>query len=297
MQFRTRHRLAVALAATALCASAPAFADDGFEEGSVDSTAAADNYPLGYAARPLTMPRGMVRVTFDLNVLRLDLGGFGSDAVVSLNWGAAIAPAKNLELGFSRYRMGAFPGINSIDVLGLGASGLITAVVSPTGDFGDIPFYARYQVLQSVVDIALEFRVRFPTLTEWGLAWAVPIRIHAGDVVAFDTGLDLALDGPSNANVFSIGIPFDITGNINENFFLKAQTGVSLPGINEDPTVTIVPLGFGLGGSAEIGRGMLDAFLNFRFPIFAAFAQNQSEVTTEIWSLIFGLNFYTPVLF
>lgn len=42
---------------------------------------------------------------------------------------------------------------------------------------------------------------------------------------------------------------------------------------------------------------MLDVFLNFRFPLFAAFGQGQSEITTEFWTLIVGLTFYTPVLF
>lgn len=297
MDRTTGHRFAFAFAFALMWTSTAVAEDDPLESGPGESKAASANYPLAYAARPLTMPRGMVRVTFDINALRLGVGGFGSQAVVSLNWGVAVSPVDNLELGFSRYRTGSFPGINSIDFLGLGASGLITAVVSPQGDFGDIPFYARYQVASGVADFALEFRVRFPTLSEWGLAWGLPLRIHAGDPVAIDTGVDLALDDPGNQNIFGVGIPFDITANLNENVFLKVQTGATLPDITASPTITVVPLGFGLGGSVAPGPVILDFFANFRFPVFAAFGQGQSEVTTGVWNLIFALNIYTPVLF
>lgn len=296
MKRRARNRLGIAVLIATMCSTSVALADDGdYRTVSHESNAAADNYPLAYAARPLTMPGGMLRATFDINVLRI---ASGVDAIASLNWGVAIAPVDNLEIGFSRYRTGSFPGLNSIDLLGLGAQGLITAVVSPQGDFGDIPFYLRYQLVSSVVDLALEFRVRFPTLTFWGLAWAIPLRIHAGQAVAIDTGVDLALDEPAGEfNTFSIGVPFDITGNVTENVFIKVQSGVSLPDITTDPTITVVPLGFGFGGSTEVGKTILDFFANFRFPIFAQFGGGQSNIATETWSLIFGLNIQTPVLF
>lgn len=61
--------------------------------------------------------------------------------------------------------------------------------------------------------------------------------------------------------------------------------------------VTGVPLGFGIGGSVAAGPVMVDLFANFRFPVFAAFADGESDITTGFWNLIFGINLYTPVLF
>ncbi|KPK13511.1 MAG: hypothetical protein AMJ62_14915 [Myxococcales bacterium SG8_38] len=258
---------------------------------------AADNYGLAYAGRELTMPRGMVRGTFDVSTLHFDLGFFGSENFVSLNFGAAISPVDDLELGFSRYRMGSFPGINFIDLVNLGGSGLISAFVSPEGDFGDIPFYIRYQPVSGTADVALEFRLRIPTLSEFGLAFGLPVRIHAGDSVAIDTGFDLTFDDPGGLDVLSVGVPLQIVGNVSDNLFLELQTGVSLPDITTDPVVTVLPLGFRLGGSVDAGRVMLDAFFNFRFPTFAAFGSGDSEVTTEIWTITVGINVYSPVLF
>jgi len=268
------------------------------EAASVEATSkdAADNYGLAYAGRELTMPRGMVRGTFDVSTLHLGLGLF-SQNFVSLNFGAAISPVDDPELGFSRYRMGSYPGINFIDLVNLGGSGLISAFVSPEGDFGDIPFYVRYQPMSGTADVALEFRLRIPTLSEFGLAFGVPVRIHAGDSVAIDTGFDLTLDDPGGVNILSVGVPFQIVGNVSDNFFLELQTGVSLPDITTDPVVTVLPLGFTLGGSVDAGPVMLDAFFNFRFPTFAAFASGNSEITTEIWTITIGINVYSPVLF
>lgn len=257
---------------------------------------AADNYGLAYAGRELTMPRGMVRGTFDVNTWHIDIFG-SSENFVSLNFGAAISPVDNLEIGFSRYRMGSFPGINFIDLVNLGASGLISGIVSPEGDFGDIPFYLRYQAVSGTADVALEFRLRIPTLSEFGLAFGVPVRIHAGDSVAIDTGVDITFDDPGDLDILSVGVPLQVVGNLSDNVFLELQTGVSLPDITTDPVVTVLPLGFTVGGSVDAGPVMLDAFLNFRFPLFAAFSSGESEVTTEIWTITVGINVYSPVLF
>jgi hypothetical protein len=263
----------------------------------VPSEDAADNYGLAYARRQLTMPRGMVRGTFDVSTFHLDLGFFGSENFVSLNFGVAISPVDDLELGFSRYRMGSFPGINFVELVNLGGSGLISAFVSPEGDFGDIPFYLRYQPVSGTVDVGLEFRLRIPTLSEFGLAFGLPVRIHAGDSVAIDTGFDLTVDDPGDLNILSVGVPFQIVGNLSDNFFLELQTGVSLPDVTTDPIVTVLPFGFALGGSVDAGPVMLDVFFNFRFPAFAAFASGESEITTEIWTITVGINVYSPVLF
>lgn len=278
-----------------------AFADEEVGEAppSVEAPSkdAADTYGLAYAGRELTMPRGMVRGTFDVSVFHIDFPFVGGENVVSLNFGAAISPADDLEIGFSRYRMGSFPGINFVDLVNLGGSGLISVFVSPEGDFGDIPFYIRYQAVSGTADVALEFRLRIPTLSELGLAFGVPVRIHAGDSVAIDTGVDLTFDDPGGLDILSVGVPFQIVGNLSDNVFLELQTGVSLPDVTTGPVVTVLPLGFTVGGSIAAGPVMLDPFVNFRLPLFAAFGSGESEITTEIWTITVGINIYSPVLF
>lgn len=260
------------------------------------STRASDTYGLAYAARPLTMPKGMIRGTFDASGLRLSLFGV-SQMVWSLNFGVAIAPVKHLEIGFSRYRMGSFPGINALDLLGLGGQGLISVFVAPETEFGDIPFYVRYQVTEGVADLALEFRVRIPTLSEVGIAFGVPVRFHAGDRVAIDTGFDLTYDDPRGADLLSIGFPLDVVFNPSSQVFFKIQSGASLLDVGRAPTVAGFPLGFVLGGSVAAGSTMLDPFVAFRFPIFGAVGGGESELISEIWTITFGINVYSPVLF
>ena len=292
----------VFVVATAVCAvPVRALAQDATEPGiesteAEPSTRASDNYDLRYAARPLTMPKGMVRGTFDVSGFRFTFFGF-SETFWSLNFGIAIAPVKHLEIGFSRYRMGGFPGINSIDLFGLGGQGLISAFVAPEGEFGDIPFYVRYQPLEGVADLALELRLRIPTFSEFGMAFGVPLRLHAGDWVAIDTGFDLTYDAPSTARLLSIGFPLDLVVNASRNVFLKVQSGVSLPDITTAPVVAGFPLGFVLGGSAPAGSTMLDVFVSFRFPIFGVVGSGGGELTTEIWALTFGINVHSPLLF
>lgn len=260
------------------------------------SKRASDNYGLTYAARSLTMPKGMIRGTFDVSGLRLPVFA-GSETIWTLNFGVAIAPVRNLEIGFSRYRMGSFPGVNSLDLLGLGGQGLISVFVSPETDFGDIPFYLRYQATEGVADFALEFRVRLPTFSEVGIAVGLPLRLHAGDSVAIDTGFDLTYDDPGGAGLLSIGFPLDLVVNPTSNVFFKIQSGVSLPAVDEEPTIAAFPLGFTVGGTAAAGSAMLDAFAMFRFPIFGAVGEGQRELTTDIWTITIGINVYSPVLF
>lgn len=287
----------------AMCCVFPgkALSQDGTEPSSVStelepSKGASDNYGLAYAARSLTMPKGMIRGTFDVSGLRLP-AFVGSEIFWTLNFGIAIAPVNNLEIGFSRYRMGSFPGINSLDLLGLGGQGLISVFVSPETDFGDIPFYLRYQATEGVADVAVEFRLRIPTFSELGIAFGVPLRLHAGDSVAIDTGFDLTYDDPGGVDLVSIGFPLDLVVNPTSNLFFKIQSGVSLPDLTEAPTIAAFPLGFTLGGSAAAGPAMLDAFVAFRFPIFGAVGDGQSELTSDIWTITIGINVYSPVLF
>ncbi len=115
---------------------------------------ASEVYGIRYANRNLTMPRGMMRGTFDTVVGRRteEARGMGqpfgpTGTISTMNFGVAISLAKDFELGFSRYRMGSFPGVSIFPNFGFGGEGLITFSMSPDAKFGDIPLYARFEAL------------------------------------------------------------------------------------------------------------------------------------------------------
>ena len=119
---------------------------------------ASASYDARYANRNLTMPRGMMRGTFDTVVGRRseDAQGlnrpFGATGTIStMNFGVGITLADDFEIGFSRYRMGSFPGVSVFPNFGFGGEGLITFSMSPEAKFGDIPFYARFEAFENDV--------------------------------------------------------------------------------------------------------------------------------------------------
>lgn len=275
-------------------------ASEGTEEPVTEKSrdSAADAYGLAYAQRGLVMPKGMVRGTFDLTVGKLFAG---TDAITSMSFGVALSVVENLELGFSRYRMGSFPDLNTFPSLGFGGEGLIGFFMTPDGSFGDIPFYARYRLVDAeAVEIAIDFGVLFPTETEWGILAGVPIRFHAGDQVAVDTGAQLWVNDAGGFNILTFGIPLSIVGNITKHGFLKINTGVVILDLSHevaDKPLYAIPFGFGGGFNFEAGSTMLDLFAAFRWPALGAFSDGASDTSADYWTLTFGLNIYSPVLF
>ena len=290
----TRVLLGVLAAGVLLCAPMVSAAQD----TEVDDSAA-EAYGLAYAGRGLVMPKGMVRGTFDLTLGKLFEG---SDTISTMNFGAAIAVVENLELGFSRYRMGSFPDLNTFfPGLGFGGEGLVAFFMSPDTSFGDIPFYARYRLIDGdVVELAVDFGVLFPTETEWGILAGVPVRFHAGDQVAIDTGAQLWVNDAGGFNILSFGIPLSIVGNLTKHGFVKINTGVVILDLSHelvDKPLYTIPFGFGGGFNFEAGSTMLDLFAAFRWPALGAFSDGTSESNGDYWTLTFGLNIYSPVLF
>ena len=115
---------------------------------------ASEFYDLRYANRSLTMPRGMMRGTFDTVLGRRPDDGqpFGATGTIStMNFGVGITLADDFEIGFSRYRTGSFPGVSVFPNFGFGGEGLITFSMSPQAKFGDIPFYARFEAFDGGV--------------------------------------------------------------------------------------------------------------------------------------------------
>jgi hypothetical protein len=277
---------------------------------------ASEVYGIRYANRNLTMPRGMMRGTFDTVVGRRteeaqgNSQPFGPTGTIStMNFGVAISLAKDFELGFSRYRMGSFPGVSIFPTFGFGGEGLITFSMSPDVKFGDIPLYARFEALSTEhVKLAFDAVFRIPIRTEFGFLGGVPLRFIIQERFSFDTGLEFTLDNnPRGPSVWSLNIPFNFIANATDQLFIKVNSGMNLFDLSQTlRTVTsglvngpfyFIPLGLGAGYTVEARSTMMDIFASFRFPVFYGFTARESQLNTETWQVTIGLNIYSPVLF
>ena len=277
---------------------------------------ASEHYDPRYANRSLTMPRGMMRGTFDTVVGRRTEGilaperPFGATGTIStMNFGVGITLANDFEIGFSRYRMGSFPGVSVFPNFGFGGEGLITFSMSPEAKFGDIPFYARFEAFESeVVKLGIDAVFRIPSRTEFGFLGGIPLRFIANEQFAFDTGMEFVVDNnPQGPSIWSLNIPFTFIANATDRFFLKLHSGMNMfdqghtvrtatSGLAQGPFY-FIPLGFGAGYTVDAGTTMMDIFASFRFPTFYGFTTRGSELDAETWQVTIGLNIYSPVLF
>jgi hypothetical protein len=276
-----------------------------------------DYYDTRYANRSLTMPRGMMRGTFDTVIGRRTEGSqavngqpFGPTGTIStMNFGAAVSLAKDFEVGFSRYRMGSFPDISVYPGFGFGGEGLVAFSMSPEVKFGDIPLYARFQAFESdVVKLAIDAVFRIPVRTDFGFLGGVPLRFIIREQLAIDTGIQFDVDSNSQGpSIWSINFPFNFVGNVTDRFFLKLNSGISLfdlsqtirtatSGLIQGPFY-FIPLGAGAGYTAKAGSAMMDIFATFHFPALYGFTSRASDVNSETWQVTIGVNIYSPVLF
>ena len=277
---------------------------------------ASEHYDPRYANRNLTMPRGMMRGTFDTVVGRRteDTQGLGrplgaTGTISTMNFGVGITLADDFEIGFSRYRMGSFPGVSVFPNFGFGGEGLITFSMSPEAKFGDIPFYARFEAFESeFVKLGIDAVFRIPSRTEFGFLGGIPLRFIANEQFAFDTGMEFVVDNnPQGPSIWSLNIPFNFIANATERFFLKLHSGMNMFDLGHTVrTVTsglvqgpfyFLPLGFGAGYTVDAGTTMMDIFASFRFPTFYGFTTRGSNLNAETWQVTIGLNIYSPVLF
>ena len=277
---------------------------------------ASESYDIRYANRNLTMPRGMMRGTFDTVVGRRTEEAQGLDrpfgptgTISTMSFGVAITLADDFELGFSRYRMGSFPGVSVFPNFGFGAEGLIAFSMSPEAKFGDIPFYARFEAFESeFVKLGIDAVFRIPSRTEFGFLGGIPLRFIVHEQFAFDTGVEFVVDNnPQGPSIWSFNIPFNFVANVTDQFFLKLNSGMNFfdlghtvrtatSGLIRGPFY-FIPLGVGAGYTVEAGTAMMDIFASFRFPTFYGFTSRASELNAETWQVTIGLNIYSPVLF
>jgi hypothetical protein len=278
---------------------------------------ASEIYGIRYANRDLVVPRGMMRGTFDTVVGRrtetavpgLD-EPFGPTGTLStMSFGVAISLAEDFEIGFSRYRMGSFPTISIYPGLGFGGEGLVSFSLSPEVEFGDIPAYGRFQVLdRDVVKMAFDAVFRIPIRTSFGFLGGVPLRFIIQERFAIDTGLEMVVDrNPKGPAVWSLNLPFKLVANATDQLFVELTSGMTFfdlsqtirtatSGLVQGPFY-FIPLGAQIGYTVEARATMMDLFVNFNFPTFYGFTTRGSELTPDVWQVTIGFNVYSPVLF
>ena len=276
-------------------------------------TSPEDAYGIRYARRRLVMPRGMMRGSFDLV-----LGSLRGDATATMNFGAAISPAKYLEVGFSRYRMGSYP--NPDLVRAPGGDGLIPIILNG-GDafladsgqgrgFGNMLAYLRVEAptdrasgtygqapSSSIADIAFDFGIVLPTASNLGVFFGIPIRAHGGDVFAFDLGFQVNVDniGEGTDQFTSITLPWNLVFSVTDFLFLKVNSGFDAIDVSSGRALKTFPFGFGMGGTVSSPRIMADIFAAFSWPALGTIDLVGSN--PDIWTFTIGTNLYSPVLF
>lgn len=278
------------------------------------STSPQDAYGVRYARRKLAMPKGMTRGTFDSVV-----GNVQGDATATINLGAAFSPAKYLEIGFSRYRMGSYPSPDALRAPG--GDGLIPIVVQG-GDvfrassnrergFGNMLTYLRVEPptdrayggeygkapSTSVADIAFDFGLVLPTASELGVFFGIPLRVHGGKVFAFDTGLAVHVDniGEGSSQFTSIMLPWNLVFSATDYLFIKVNSGLDAIDVAGGNALKVFPLGLSVGGTLSKQRIMADIFTAFSWPALGTL--DATGKITDIWMITIGTNLYSPVLF
>ena len=195
--------------------------EDTSRQGEVAETGFGD-FPKAYAARPLVLDKYMFRGTFGINTKKF---APNTDAVVSLDFGAAFSPLENLEIGLSNYRTGASPPMPG--------QGMFPIIVNPEGEFGDITIYGRYQFWEiGPAAFGADLVLNLPSNTEFSMLLGVPVRIRTRDKLTIDTGLNFVIL-TDNAGL-NIELPVKVTFNITDAGFVFGSSGFDFQNLGRD---------------------------------------------------------------
>lgn len=268
-----------------------------------DTAGTSDGYPVRWARRPLVIDEGMVR-----GDARIYIGGVsGPGTLSSIDIGGAVSPVQGLEIGVSSQRIGTVPA--------LAGNGLLTVIMSPSGRYGDIPIYARYQYHETDIFAAgIDLVLALPTNTDFKVTVNVPLRIfEILGIFTMDMNTGLTLVAGDSYAAFTASpsnVTFDFdwggTGSVNvtDHGFLQIGGGVSVVNLNGGPGVkTVIELPAFLGGGYTWegnDRLLVDFFVQSGFlPLMLASQPTGLEMfdVGNTWFVTFGAQVYTRPLF
>jgi hypothetical protein len=237
--------------------------------------------PLALSQRPLTLPRGTLRVDGSVDLL---------GPLFAMQAGAGFGVTDDLEVGALLVPVFVNWGFGG-------------------GWFSNMVFYGMHRLTQGRVEVAARADVMVPTDPQedlWHLTLAVPVLIRAGERVRIDTGVQLAMALASDANPRlaavdtdlvnehplatrgSSGIPLLINVNASDQFYLGLRTGLSIWDFSDARRTLSMPLGVHMGGTVRAARGPLaDVTVRFEWP---------ENAFTTFWRLTLAASFYIHLL-
>ena len=237
--------------------------------------------PARYVERPLTLPKGTLRVNTQLHIV-----GFEAmpspreyDVATRLGVGAAFGIIDDFEVGASSQPIMSF---NDRDA--------ISPALSPDPDVLNSYLYARYRFLAGrSVQIAAEAGVELPWDDDVAFVFALPIRIQAGRSFALDTGVGFRID----TDPFVPTLMFPIRPRFNVgNVYFGFDTGVFVTDFDADQVR--IPLEFELGVGIPLGRQrrhVLDIYGHGGLPLFLVPARDD-PVVQQIFIVTIGARVY-----
>jgi hypothetical protein len=257
--------------------------------------------PVRLAERPLTLPKGTLRVDTDIHIERVALTIADPFTGISETFGET----------FVSWRSGAGFGIS--DDFEAGAQ-VLPLLFSPDFEFLDLVLYGMYRFHSTdSLQVAARAELVLPTYSDTALALNMPVLYRASANLRIDTGVQLffrfgdastiGLGAPLSSFYAQplptrslAGIPFILNYNLSDNLFLGARSGLSVMDFEAFGDSIAVPLGAQAGYSIALeGTGILDVTARFEFPWFIN-SVGGDAVNTDLWQLTFAGNFYLDVM-
>ncbi len=207
------------------------------EAESVIATATPLRLPVPVAARPLTLPKGVARISGSYALSSASTAASGRQEFVSFSGRVSAGLLDDLEAGAT----------------------LLPLSVSPQARYEDPGLYLRGRVLQlEGFELGLALEGVLPVRDTAAVAPAVFGLVRAGEEVRFDFAAALRvqwIDDPTTADdedpFVVLSFPIGLTVQTSKHFFVGATTGFDV----ERFETGYIPGGLFLGGTLEVEEG------------------------------------------
>lgn len=218
-----------------------------------------DDYPLAYAARPLTLyTQGLEPyVAVDATRFVADPNAVKTTGVRDLATGLAIQ-------GGAKY------GISkALEV----EAALAQIQILPKVAYGNPTLGATFRLLNSTIEIGVRARVAIVTASDTAgliLEPSVPMLIHIGKSMRLDFSAGLPLTvARGQKTLFGLDLPVALALNMVDTFHVGVQSNVYIADFSQLSASLTVPLGFFAGFSIGTDHPILELGPSFTWPKFA----------------------------